>query len=460
MTDERAIEQLLERARVHADAKRNGLAIETYLELLRKAPMHADGLIGFSNVLRTANLKSGALSVLRELAESYPHDANAHYLYASLLVDMRIDVAAKKHFDEALSIDAGHFLARRGLVAWLYRHGEDEEARLQSHLITSVRDNVHYTGQDEPIHLLVLWAARGGNVPIEDYFDTKIFDRVSIAVEMWNSDEPLPPHDLVFNIIGDADQSSASLRKAREILEQTKAPVFNPPDRILGTGRAQNRLHYEAVQGLKHAHTELWPKGKVTEAALELAGFTYPVLLRSPGRHTGQDFEKVDSADGLTRALEKLPGGRGPTGNDLFVMQFIDTRSADGKYRKYRVLFIDGELYPLHLAVSNHWKVHYFSAEMQNSTDHRKEDEAFLNDPEKMIGQEAWRTLRALQREMRLDYGGVDFGLDVQGGVVVFESNATMLLPAVSDDPVWAYRKSATNRAADAIRSMLLRSSP
>ena len=42
-------------------------------------------------------------------------------------------------------------------------------------------------------------------------------------------------------------------------------------------------------------------------------------------------------------------------GLDVIVMQYLDARGPDGKTRKYRVMMIDGEIYPLHVAISSHW---------------------------------------------------------------------------------------------------------
>jgi hypothetical protein len=34
-------------------------------------------------------------------------------------------------------------------------------------------------------------------------------------------------------------------------------------------------------------------------------------------------------------------------------------------------MMIDGQLYPLHCAISSHWKIHYFTAEMADKPAHR-----------------------------------------------------------------------------------------
>jgi hypothetical protein len=64
------------------------------------------------------------------------------------------------------------------------------------------------------------------------------------------------------------------------------------------------------------------------------------------------NFLRVESLETLPAVLAELPG------QELTVMQYLDARGPDGKTRKYRAMTIDGKLYPLHLAISDHWKIH------------------------------------------------------------------------------------------------------
>ena len=88
------------------------------------------------------------------------------------------------------------------------------------------------------------------------------------------------------------------------------------------------------------------PRASVTAVELVKRGFAFPLLLRSPGHHTGTHFAWVETADELDDVRETLPGP------ELLAIEYLDGRGADGMYRKYRVLFIGGKLYPLHLAIS------------------------------------------------------------------------------------------------------------
>nr|WP_294546167.1 hypothetical protein [uncultured Rhodopila sp.] len=72
----------------------------------------------------------------------------------------------------------------------------------------------------------------------------------------------------------------------------------------------------------------------------------------------------------LDQAAASLPGDNWLAIEDL---------GADGAARKYRVMIIDGVLYPLHPAISADWKVHYFATGMEAHAAHREEERRFLD---------------------------------------------------------------------------------
>jgi hypothetical protein len=119
-------------------------------------------------------------------------------------------------------------------------------------------------------------------------------------------------------------------------------------------------------------------------------------------------------------------------------------------------MFVDGELYPLHLAISPQWKVHYFSAEMAESAAHRALDRAFLDDMEGVLGPAAIAGLRRIAAALGLDYAGIDFGIDGLGRIAVFEANATMIVPMPGADERWDYRRPAVDRVIAAVHAMLI----
>jgi hypothetical protein len=126
----------------------------------------------------------------------------------------------------------------------------------------------------------------------------------------------------------------------------------------------------------------------------------------------------------------------------LLAIEYVDVRGDDGQVRKYRIVAVDGRLYPVHLAIAPQWKVHYFSAPMADSAENRGEEERYLADPAAVLGANGVRALEEVVAMMDLDYCGIDFALGRDGVPVVFEANATMAV--------------YVPRVIDAVRAMLV----
>jgi hypothetical protein len=178
-------------------------------------------------------------------------------------------------------------------------------------------------------------------------------------------------------------------------------------------------------------------------------GFACPFLLRTPGFHNGQNFLRIENADDLKAVLEKLPG------REFTVMQFLDCRAPDGKVRKYRVMLVNGEIFPLHVGISHDWKVRYVTAEMGGYPEHLAEDEAFLNTMPEVLGPRVMAALEGIRDVLGLGYAGVDFSVNESGQVLLFEANATMVVIAPERDEQWAYRRAPVERVLRAICMML-----
>jgi hypothetical protein len=161
----------------------------------------------------------------------------------------------------------------------------------------------------------------------------------------------------------------------------------------------------------------------------------------------------VEQAPELALAAGGLPG------DELLVIEYLDARGSDGSARKYRVMMIGGKIYPLHLAISRNWKVHYFTSDMADKPDHRAEEARFLEDMPGVLGKAAMSALERIRDALGLDYAGVDFGLAPNGDLLLFEANATMVLAVPDSDARWAYRRIAINRIIDAVIAMILRKS-
>ncbi len=310
-----------------------------------------------------------------------------------------------------------------------------------------------YRGDGPPIPILLLLSMNAGNVLIQRFLCDRIFQTYVAIVEFLGPSEPLPFHRLAVNGVGDADVRAQALSSAQAILARTKAPVINPPAAVLATGRSPNAERLARIPGVIAPRTISFSREQLQSAdaadVLKRNGFSFPLLVRAPGYHMGKHFVRIDSCGGLAGALADLPG------DDLIVIQYLDSRGADGKIRKYRVLTVGGQLYPVHLAISSQWKIHYFSAEMADCPEHRAEEAEFLNNMTRVLGPRTMAALEQLQSTLGLDYGGIDFGLNRSGEVLLFEANATMAVYRPDANPQWDYRRAAIERIYEAVQQML-----
>jgi glutathione synthase/RimK-type ligase-like ATP-grasp enzyme len=264
----------------------------------------------------------------------------------------------------------------------------------------------------------------------------------------------LPPHELIFNAIGDADLCQPALQAATRLIARATVPVINNPRAVMKTGRIDNATRLRDVPGVVTARTTALPREALVSAdgvaALNERGHGFPLLLRSPGYHTGRNFILVESANELAEAASSLPG------DELLAIEYLDARGEDGSARKYRVMMVAGKIYPLHLAISRNWKVHYFTSDMAEQPDHRAEEAIFLSDMQAALGDRAMRALQGIRDALGLEYAGVDFGLSPDGDLLLFEANATMVIAVPGPDERWAYRRAAIGAIIDAVVAMIM----
>jgi aromatic-L-amino-acid decarboxylase len=426
-----------------------------YVDLLEREPAHLGALNNFGNLLLAAREMPEARAIYERAVALHPDHAPSRASLGNFLIKSNEPTAAREHFECALEVDADYRPAHAGLSFVLSDLGEPERAAWHRRKAFQDRCVViaPYRGERPPITILELISTTGGNIRTDEFLSDRVFQRILVTTEFYDSKTILPPHQLVVNAIGEADGASAALTGALAVLADTKAPVINPPSAVLATGRCDIARRLAHIPGVITANTITMPREQLLAvdagAMLSRQGFTFPLLLRTPGFHGGEHFLCVETEEGLRPAVCELPG------DDLFVIQYLDARGPDGNSRKYRVMMVDGELYPLHVAISRDWKIHYYTADMADCANHRDEDAAFLRDMPAVLGARALAALQQIQTTLGLDYGGVDFGLNERGEVLLFEANATMAVVVPGKDERWDYRRAATEEIYVAVWTML-----
>jgi glutathione synthase/RimK-type ligase-like ATP-grasp enzyme len=425
-----AIDLAFARACLLDDLGRPLAAARAYDALLARDPHH-DGALTNAGALAFADGQlHAARSYFARAVAAHPDEPRVHVNLANVLAELD-PPASRDAYARALDLDPQHAIARYALG------------------LGFTAPFVHRTPALEPdaLQVLVPYAADGGNLVTTTFFDPRTVTTIALTAESWD-DDPLPPHDLVLNAVADADRSAPALDRVARIVARSGRPYLNHPDVVRLTSRAALAERAAAIDGIVVPRCVPFARSDLTLANLAADGFTFPLLVRSPGFHAGRHFVRILDADDLAPQLATLPG------DELFAIAFVDTRGADGRYRKYRVLAIGGVLVPLHLASSRNWKVHYFSADTARHAPSRAAEIAFLEDPLSALGAFVWRGLERLRDVLALDYGGIDFALDADGRVVVFEANASFAIYR-PDGAEAAYRTPAVERAISAVRELI-----
>ncbi len=460
------LDLLLERApdAIEARAERAGLLRELglfeqakrdYLELLKCKPGDFGVLNDFGTLVLKAGYRSAARSLFEEAIRRHPDRPAGRVNLANLLLLIGEFEAARTHFEAALRADPAHIHAHRGLGNLLAETGDAAGARRHRDLgfKNDFLVTLPYRGDGAPVRVLLVVSAAGGNTPTESFLDETTFQTTVLVSEYYDGRLPLPPHDLVFNSIGDADICADGLQAAQNIVARASRPIVNHPVAVRKTGRAANIERLRGVPGIIVPRIAKLPRGALAGAAADVMasnGFSFPVLARAPGFHTGHHFIRAETADELAAAVEKFPG------DEVWLIEPLDARDGEGFYRKFRVMLVDRKLYPLHLAISRNWKVHYYTADMAESADNRSKEAPFLHDMARIVGRRGVAALERIAAILDLDYGGIDFAVNAQGDILFFEANATMIMVPLSADDKWAYRRCAFDDVFTAMRAMLM----
>lgn len=425
-----------------------------YRHVLARAPTHAEALSGLGRVLYRQGSRRAARKLFERVVALHPRDAAAHTNLGILLLEEDQLSDARRHHERALELDPAQSMAHYGLSRIAAIEGDDATAlRHQRAALGNVATSTaQATDRHAPTLLLLASRDQLGAVGAQ-WIAGSALRVVTLLVED-RTDGALPAHHAIFNTITDADRNEDALRAAARIVAGADAPVINAPTAVLETSRLRLAGRLAGIEGAVLPRVASISREQLSRSGASLPAehdFGMPLLLRSKGFHSGQHFVRVERAASLAAAADALPG------DELLAIEYVDARSDDGHFRKYRMMIVDGVLYPLHLAVADEWKVHYFSAGMAANAQRRREDEAFLADPRAAIGDGAMRVLEQIAQRLALDYAGIDFALDARGRVLVFEANATMTVPAPPTGAQWDYRRTHVTRILDATRRMLFK---
>ena len=430
-----------------------------YIENARLALRQADAMApdeagiyrGLVTGYRAAGLEREAVTA--EMAALAYEQQSAAMLYniATSFLMLQRPAPAERWYRACLRMAPGMAAAHQNLASIMELDGRSEYARHHRDQAYGRQSMFIDECAGPELTVLVLCTAATGNVPYDWLLPATRYRRIRWVMEYATDAQfaALPEFDCIFNAIGDTDVSAASRDAVQRLLAMTDKPVLNPPDAVEQTSR-------EAMAAMLHEVPDVVaPQAMCLDRAYgagELAnhlrgqGMHAPLLLRPAASHGGHDLELLGDDAALAHA--SCSAGS-------HASAFHQTRSADGHWRKYRVIFVGGKPYPYHLAIAERWLVHYRSADMLSQQWKRDEELRFLNTPAAVLGWSAMQALRRIGRSLPLDFWGIDFTLQEDGSLLVFEANPTMLVHREEFHAELAYRNVFVDRILEAFAAQL-----
>lgn len=277
-------------------------------------------------------------------------------------------------------------------------------------------------------------------------------------------DKPLPDavpeHDVLFMAVGESDRTQPVLEHLRELAAIWPRPVLNMPERVQRLSRdaaasvlaglpgvcmpITSRVDRQALDDIAHARKEL---------SLVLPDGCFPIIVRPLGSHAGKGLEKIDDTAALIDYLAQS------TASAFYVSRFIDYRSADGQFRKYRIALIEGRPYVCHVGISDHWMIHYLNAGMTESQAKRDEEASIMSGFDHGFALRHRGALALIQERMDLDYLGLDCAETPAGDLLVFEADTAMVVHDIDPVDLFPYKQPQMRKVFDAFRTLLVHAS-
>lgn len=218
--------------------------------------------------------------------------------------------------------------------------------------------------------------------------------------------------------------------------EGKQIPIINRADRHKNTGKL------DAYQRLSKAGIytpRIFSFKTPQEFMRALPTLPFPLILRDDVGHAGEFFFCQDEDE-----LRRVPfeGFFRPV-----LSEFLDVQSPDGRFRKYRCVVAGDRVISHHVQISDNWETRGNHRIKDAST--REEEIAYISlpDPQEEI-------MLNVSKALDLEFLGIDYGIDADGDVVIWEANQYPHLHFSKVDLI--YRNFAMDRTIAAMVLMYL----
>jgi hypothetical protein len=315
-------------------------------------------------------------------------------------------------------------------------------------------------GIKEPALRLLAFAAAGdigANTPLEFLLEgSDVALYTFYIVPGLPLPETLPEHDLAMVAAGESDDNAPVHAEITRLSVNWPRPVLNPSARIERLSRAMLWRLLDGAPGIVMPMTMRAGRALLLSLARGLTPLmsllpdgTFPLIIRPVGSHAGIGLEKLD----VPAAIATYLAARDE--DEFYISRFVDYRSTDGLFRKYRIVFIAGQPFACHLAITDQWMIYYLNANMHVSEAKRAEEAHFMARFDDDFARRHAAALTALAERVGLDYFGIDCAETPDGRLLIFEADVAMIVHAMDRPDLFPYKTAQMRKVFAAFRAML-----
>lgn len=199
-------------------------------------------------------------------------------------------------------------------------------------------------------------------------------------------------------------------KSVHRTLTEAGLRTLNRPGQTLVRLPLLQRLHQEGINGYR-----------AVPATGDFSTLRYPVFVRGASDHFGSLGDLLQAPEDVGELLERA-ACVGLDLDDLIVVEFQDTARADGLHAKYGAFVVGDQVCPQHYLRGKPWMLKH------NQSDFTEE---IVEEEYRYVHENPHR--EALQRILRIssiEYGRVDYSVDQDGKLQVWEIN---LCPIVGE---------------------------
>ena len=321
-----------------------------------------------------------------------------------------------------------------------------------------------WAASPEALRLVVLMAPGdiGTNTPIEFLLEDLDVVLYSLYVVPGQPlPDPLPDHDIAMVTADDSDRNRPVIQEIDRVISNWPVSVLNRPEGILRLSRERMYSFLQGVPGLAmpptvrahRAALERLARGSMMVAGELAQDMGFPLIARPVDSHAGLGLAKIDSVSEVPSYLAAQGAA------EFFLSPYIDYRSSDGLFRKYRIMWVDGRPYPCHMAIGDEWKLWYYNANMAASGAKRAEEAQFMAGFEQGFARRHRHALAAIVERFGVEYMGIDCTELSDGRLLVFEGSICLAAHNMDSPSIYPYKSPQMRKMFQSFYEMLKRKS-